>query len=384
VLDAALDGRAVTPAEAAELLDQPGRYAEMAEIAGALVHRSASHSPVPWRREVPIFLTNICELHVVQPPYGRKSTAPDAVTLDAAGLEKRLSTVSTLQAEQLTLGFGGLNARIIVPGFEHLPLLKATARWVASLSDRFSGLSRMGFSPDEIELLSVVSGRSHRYVLECLQDHGLQRLGSFHLGLFSDAARQRRSPKLLSVRQWLSIARLADAVALPLEVIQMTPMATIDTRADIQAHFQVMSGLLRQRLRVRPRLEVLFLQPETTSPEWVVAWISALRLLFADGPERVEIAPALPAVSPVFWDESIPPALEDALKQGLASGANAWGGTALLATQRFYQGQWFGLETLFDLQAAKLMALASCSDACPPTAPNPAGSSAPPPPEPRS
>jgi hypothetical protein len=165
-------------------------------------------TPTPLVLDCPVLFSNLCQLG--QAPFPSRADDPRA---DVWSVDTLIAWVEKARAAGLTQGlmvaarfWDGLQ----VPGLESVNTLKTYGRVLALLRELVGDTVPItGFSPDEVRFLSVVSGRSDRYVLDYLAGHGLNTLLGRGAGLLTEPGRRALSPRLMPVPEWWRVYELA-------------------------------------------------------------------------------------------------------------------------------------------------------------------------------
>lgn len=339
ILDAATDGRALSPVEALHLLNitKDEDLAALRQAADEVRKRQVGDA-VFYSTASSLYLTNYCELAPVLYDYPRQPGDPNGFVLTIDGIDATLERAVAQQIQQLAVSGGGYWSPLVIPGLEEPTVLKTYARLMSHLREHAPGLAVIGFSPDEIEFLCIVSNRDENYVLEMLKDLGLRVLGGNGSEILVDSVRQRISPKKASVKRWFEIVSAAKALELPVQAkLEAGPMETLQQRvahlerlrkylkSETESAFQVFGSLIPQ---MWTRLPAALMGPDSpkpqVSPEDRFKLTAVMRLFLGD---------VLPDQQ-VFWPSSGVNEAQDALQWG----ANGLGATNALADLAFLNG----------------------------------------------
>lgn len=346
ILDAATDGRALTTQEAVHLLelDNSEDLQSLRQAAFEVCGRQTA-KPLPAAFGYSLFLTNLCELEPIIYPYPKQPGETGAFILNIDEIDAVLELCQTRDNPHLTVSGGGFWPTLRIPGLEKPNVLKTYAHLLAHIREKCPTAQVSGFSPDEVDFLSVVSDHKPQYILELLKDHGLKTLESHQVGLLVNRVRKQTSPKLMTVKDWLDIAKLAAKLEISiklkseighLETLQERVQHLEAIRIFLEKHatkyaaktdFKVFQSLSPQLLEHNPN----------TREEWAGAkfsasidrfkWLAVSRLFLG------EIIP----LQQSFWQtESTDPS--DEAKAGLEWGANTLGRTDALSYSHFLLG----------------------------------------------
>lgn len=234
ILEAAWEDQPLLLAEAQHLLElsEPADLEALRETADAVRRRQAGEKDFFYRESGSLFLTNRCELRpALYPYYDQPQGAVGSVwTID--DIDARIERLRAKRCRRLYVSHGGYSPQLPIAGLAEGPPLKTLARLLRYFCDHAPELRLAGFSPDEIDFLSIISDRDPRYILEMLSDHGLTELGGQGVEILSDVVRRRISEKKASVARWLEIAAVCCRINLPLLAsIEMGPLETPRQRA---------------------------------------------------------------------------------------------------------------------------------------------------------
>ncbi len=245
-LQRTLDGHPLPAGDAARLLALTAQddLRRLQEAAHELRQRQCSNE-VPFAVQQSIILTNQCELENVLYDYARPAGARGAFTLTIDDIDERLELAAARNADQIFLTQGGFWSELTLPGLESATLLKSLGRLLEHIRERRPETPLIGFSPDEIEFLRIVSDRSPRYVMEFLKDKGLRMLGGLHTYVLDDTVRRRISPRLAPAKTWKDI--VAQAATLKLPVIAALGYGHFETSKQRIEHLEQLATLQRRQ-----------------------------------------------------------------------------------------------------------------------------------------
>lgn len=339
ILDAAEDGCPLSPAEALHLLalsrdEDLNRLRQVADV----VRQRQAAEPVGYEVGASLFLTNLCEMAPALYPYPRQLGEVGAYTLTIDDIDATLELARSRQARQLGLSGGGFCENLQIPGLDAPNLLKTWARVLSHIWEQYPELSVQGFSPDEIEFLSVVNNRDERYILELLMDHGLTTLDSYGTEVLVDSVRSRISPKKATVKRWLDIVAMAGALGLP--VLARAELGPMETLAERVRHLSVLKGFLEKHpsglLRLVPQMWRKL--PVAAIPTPGMSLLQARDRFKFSAVSRLFLGHLLPEQT-VFWL----PDREGEAQEALSWGANHFGRTDGLAYHHFLTGEAGGM-----------------------------------------
>ncbi len=196
ILDRAVEGRRLTPAEGLRLLED-AELSELGEAADAVTRRL---HPEPWRTyniDRNINYTNICVAGCRFCAFSRKAGDADAYVLDRQTLFQKIEETLALGGDQILLQ-GGLNPQLPLQWYEDL---------LRNIRAHFPQLNIHGFSPPEIFYLAKISQLPISTVLARLRDAGLGSLPGGGAEILVDRVRDLLSPGKVTAEQWLDVCR---------------------------------------------------------------------------------------------------------------------------------------------------------------------------------
>lgn len=339
LIERALEGQALSVREVRHLLDTTDAddLEHLKQAARDLAERQTK-TPLLPAFSCSLFLTNLCELQSTLYPYPKQPGQAGAYTLTIDEIDAVLEHCQRHEHPHLRLSSGGFWPALIIPGLEKPTLLKTWGNLFNHIREKSPGLVLSGFSPDEVEFLSIVSDRNPGYILEFLKDHGLTALCGYQTGLLVNSVRQKISPKLQTVKDWLKIVRLAAKLGLPSWLF--TELGHMETQQDRAEHLLGVRNFLQQEaersetpifaglapilLKNNPRTQPQWPGHKITSVRDREKWLALSRLLLGWW---------IPVQQP-FWMADASDPLDEAM-EGLTWGANTLGDTDVLAHPSF-------------------------------------------------
>jgi FO synthase subunit 2 len=197
-------------------LQEPRALQALQEAADELRHQQVGDS-VGWGVSVPIFYTNLCEMAPTLYSYPRQLGEQGAYTYTVDDFDARLEAAERQGVKRVFLT-GGLWSGLQIPGMKAAPLLQVYGQMVSYIREYSPILHIEGFSPDEIDFLHIISGRTWRYILEYLKDMGLNSLSGHGAEILVESVRQKISPKKMEVKDWFKVMALAHQLEIPATV----------------------------------------------------------------------------------------------------------------------------------------------------------------------
>ncbi len=331
ILEAAQEGKSLSAVEALHLLGlmRDEELAALREAADAVRSRQVG-DVVSYGHACSIYFTNFCEMAPALYPYPRLPGDAGGFVLSIDDIDAILERALSQGITQLALSGGGFWSALSIPGLEAPTALKAYARVLSYVRGVAPALELNGFSPDEIEFLSIVSDRSVSYVLELFQDLGLRQLGAAGIEILDDRLRYQISPKKATVQRWFEIVSVARKLNLPvLAKLEAGPLETALQRA---AHLDRLRNFLQANREESPwRFESLVPQHWTHRPDKLTHPKSPRPLVASV--DRLKLT----AVSRLFLGELLPqqqvcwmPGGSHEAQEALQWGANSLGATNAL------------------------------------------------------
>jgi 2-iminoacetate synthase ThiH len=340
LLNEVLSGRELTAAEAGFLLQlsREDDLHALRQAANTIRQRQVGDS-VFYRSGMSLYLTNCCELAPVLYHYPKVSgdTGSYIATIDY--IDEILEQARRVDVRQFYLSGGGYCSSLNIPGLEAPTVLKTYIKVFSYVKAHLPFAEISAFSPDEIDFLSIVSGKAPSYLLELFQDLGMQALGSHGSEILVDSVRQKISPKKATVKRWFEIVftacRLGLRMPAPLEV---GPLETLPQRVThlerllrfSQANFQQFGSVfLELQPRMWTELPATLSYESDTQPH--VRHTDRLKLTAV---MRLLLGEYIPHQQ-IFWQ---PTKGEREAQEALEWGANGLGSTDALSYQAFLSG----------------------------------------------
>ena len=339
ILESAQEGKALSPVEALHMLGltRDEELAALREAADAVRQRQVGEA-VAYRHAVALYLTNYCEMAPALYDYPRLPGDAGGFVCSIDNIDAILERSLSQGVTQLALSGGGFWSALIIPGLEAPTALKTYARVMTHVREHAPALEIIGFSPDEIEFLSIVSNRSVGYVLALLQDLGLCQLGGAGIEILADPVRHQISPKKATVKRWFEVVSAAKKLNLPVQAkLEAGPL---DTALQRVAHLEQLRNYLQAEQKQSVwRFETLVPQLWTHRPDKLVHPKSPRPLVSSE--DRLKLT----AVSRLFLGEWLPdqqvcwmPGGAHEAQEALQWGANTLGGTHALSYVNFLAG----------------------------------------------
>jgi cyclic dehypoxanthinyl futalosine synthase len=311
-------------------INDPSALTAMAQAAGA-VAQTLHGGTLSYQNDMALLFTNRCEMCPTLWAYPKTPEDPGGFVLTVDTLMERLETARQAPVSQLLLT-GGMDSTLRIPGLEAPATLKQYGKLVAFVHEHLPQARILGFSPDEIDFLQVVSDRSAAYILAYFKDMGMGALGGHGADLLVDPLRLALSPKKMRVRDWWNI--MAEAVRQELAVTLSMTVGHGEQPAHRVDHLLQLRDFLHQNpeavLSITP---FIAWNPQAPWPpparkERLHA-LSLMRLALGLTPTPLE---------PYWTAAPLKETLEE-VQECLQSGATTVGGLASAMLARFLAGQ---------------------------------------------
>ena len=196
ILDAVVDGRRLSNADALRLLESHD-LAAIGRAADAVTRRL---HPEPWRTyniDRNINYTNVCSAVCDFCAFYRGPKHPEGYILDRDVLMAKIAEMVEVGGDQILLQ-GGMHPRLDLGWYEEL---------LRDIKARFPQVNVHGFSPPEIHHLTKVSKRPLREVLERLARAGLGSLPGGGGEILVDRVRAAMTRGKAMTDDWLEVSR---------------------------------------------------------------------------------------------------------------------------------------------------------------------------------
>jgi FO synthase subunit 2 len=158
--------------------------------------------------------TNICESNCLFCGFRRNENDPEAYIINIDDLYEKLKTATRKGALEVCFQ-GGLYSKLQIPGLKAKNLLDLYAKLLLWVKDNFPKVITHSYSPEEIDFLSTITGKSVKYILESLKDHGLDTMPGTAAEILVDDIRKKICAKKLNTIQWSNIIKQAHLLEIP-------------------------------------------------------------------------------------------------------------------------------------------------------------------------
>jgi 2-iminoacetate synthase ThiH len=272
-------------------------------------------------KDFSLIFTNVCEMNPSIFPYAHTEGSEFAFILNREAFDQEIEGCLHHQGARLFIT-GGMHSGLRLPGLEAPTLLKTYLKMVGYLREAMPLVQIEGFSPDEVEFLSVLSERTTQYVLEALQDAGLDTISGVGADILKDTIRFKISPKKVKVKDWFRI--LSEGYHLGMTQTASISYGHFETPLDRLAHLKLLRDFVQKHpgafqalmllpvhhpLKENSSSENYLKSPSSKSSEgtpWTVASIlqDQLRMLAAC---RMMLGPLIPRMGLNYFHPSLMP-----------------------------------------------------------------------------
>jgi cyclic dehypoxanthinyl futalosine synthase len=231
ILEKALDGRRISPAEALELYNS-GDLLKIIAAAREIRSRKADPSVVTYTMFRIVNYTTLCDVNCAFCSYHQPIGSPSGTVLSADAVVRKMQAASAAGAHQLFLQ-GGVNPGI---SFDYYPdvLRKVKETLGPSIHIR-------AFSPAELLGMERQTGMPLRAVLQTLKNAGMDSVPGAGAEILSDRVRSILSPKKGSVADWIRVMGTCHEEGLP--GTANIVFGSLETREEIIEHLRIVREL---------------------------------------------------------------------------------------------------------------------------------------------
>jgi len=209
ILDRAVAGNSITPAEGYLLLTEPYPQTWLQQAADEL-RRTLVGEPVSYVVNRNVNFTNICEQHCGFCAFRRDGGQPGSFWLTMAQVTAKVREAVTQGATEICLQ-GGLNPHAQRQG----STLAYYRELVTAIKTTAPGIHLHAFSPQEIQFISRQDGISIAHVLKSLQEAGVDSLPGTAAEVLDDQVRRVICPEKIDTATWLGIVAQAHQMGIP-------------------------------------------------------------------------------------------------------------------------------------------------------------------------
>lgn len=282
------------------------------------LNKRLNNNKVSYIHNLNVNFTNICDSYCAFCGFKRKATDQDAYILDLEDFEQKIETAKNEHRQEICLQ-GGLYSNLQIKGLKSVSLLDIYAELLAWIKTRWSNVHIHAYSPEEIDFLNHISGKSHTYILEYLKDYGLDSMPGTAAEILSDDIRAKICSKKLNTKKWLKIIKLAHQLQIPSTATIL--FGHIESNKHRAIHLNVLRELQKETNGLTEFIPLAFIPNKTNLKDKINPLTSTDRLKML-------------ALSRLYFKELIPNIQASWVKQGVDEtkeslhwGVNDIGGT---------------------------------------------------------
>jgi 5-amino-6-(D-ribitylamino)uracil---L-tyrosine 4-hydroxyphenyl transferase len=211
ILDRALSGDDIFPAEGVELLQQtaPEAIALIRDTADKLRHQQAGDT-VTYVINRNINFTNICEQHCSFCAFRRDAGEAGSYWLEWGQILEKATDAVQRGATEICMQ-GGLHPTAKIDGKS----LSYYLYLVKTIKAEFPQLHLHAFSPQEVQFIAREDGLSYATVIAALRDAGVGSMPGTAAEVLDDDVRRILCPEKINTATWLEIVSTAHKLGLP-------------------------------------------------------------------------------------------------------------------------------------------------------------------------
>lgn len=203
ILQKAIDGARLTPAEGLELLKNAS-WTSVVEAADKVRHARLPGNRVGYTAFRIVNYTNVCEVTCSFCSFCRPERSPEAYVLSLDEIRQKTIEAKAKGADQIFLQ-GGVN--------KDIPLSYYTD--VLKMLTQEMGVKVRGFSPVELVRIAEFNSISLDELLDIFKDAGLGSVPGAGAEILSDRMRAMLSPRKLPAKQWCDTLAACHRKGLP-------------------------------------------------------------------------------------------------------------------------------------------------------------------------
>ncbi|MEM7062021.1 MAG: 7,8-didemethyl-8-hydroxy-5-deazariboflavin synthase subunit CofH [Cyanobacteria bacterium P01_B01_bin.77] len=211
ILDRALDGQDISPADGVTLLRQASSNAiEAIRATADRLRQQQVGDTVTYIVNRNINYTNICEQHCSFCAFRRDQGQPGAYWLSWENILEKATAAVAQGATEICMQ-GGLNPTAKVNGRS----LAYYQKLVATIKDTFPRLHIHAFSPQEVQFIAREDSLDFATVIRELAQAGVGSLPGTAAEVLDDQVRRVICPEKINAATWLEIVAQAHQVGMP-------------------------------------------------------------------------------------------------------------------------------------------------------------------------
>ncbi len=310
--------RAVNPeyflsAKEAEILFSAKSKEELSALkqTADAVRKEISGDEVSYIVNLNANFTNICESMCYFCAFRKSENDSDSYVLDVDEFDQTLHDAVKKGITEVCFQ-GGLYTKLRFKGINSKSLLDTYGKLLLRVKETYPQIHIHAYSPEEIEFLSVMSGKDARYILEYLKDCGLDSMPGTAAEILSDDIRALICPKKIKTKKWVEIISLAHRLNIPSTATIM--YGHFETDFHKAKHLEILRNIQRETGGFTEFVPLPFVADKTLISKQIVPLTPQDRLKML-------------AVARIFFKNLIPNIQASWVKQGDAETAEAldWG-----------------------------------------------------------
>ena len=279
--------------------------------AADIIRRNIAGDTVSYIVNLNVNFTNICEAICLFCGFRRLESDPETYIINLDEFEERLYNAAKNEVTEVCFQ-GGLHSKLQIHGLKSKNILDMYAELLVWVKNRHPKIHIHAYSPEEIDFLSILSGKSPAYILEYLKDSGLDSMPGTAAEILVDEVRSKICSKKLNTKKWVEIIELAHKLNIPSTSTIM--YGHIETNYHRAKHLEVLRNIQDKTGGFTEFIPLPFIANKTLLRDKVTPLTSTDRLKML-------------AISRLFFKESIPNIQASWVKQGLEETAESlnWG-----------------------------------------------------------
>jgi FO synthase subunit 2 len=255
--------------------------------------------------------TNICESVCLFCGFRRSEADSDSYIINLDDFEERLYNASKNGALEVCLQ-GGLHSKLKIQGLKSKNLVDMYAELLIWIKEKYPNIHIHAYSPEEIEFLSILSGKPIKYILEYFKDSGLDSMPGTAAEILADEVRSQICSKKLNTKKWIEIITLAHNLNIPTTATIM--YGHVESNYHRAKHLEILRNMQNNTGGFTEFIPLPFISNKTLLNNKVTPLTSVDRLKML-------------AIARLFFKEAIPNIQASWVKQGIEETAESleWG-----------------------------------------------------------
>lgn len=309
----------LTVKDAATLFSvQTDKELEIIQTAADDLRKKLTGDVVSYTINQNVNFTNICDCSCLFCGFRRSEGDPDAYILDLDELEDKLKMATHKGAMEVCFQ-GGLYSKLQIPGLKYKNMIDQYAKLLEWVKDRFPKIITHSYSPEEIDFISELCGKTSLYTLEYLKDHGLDTMPGTAAEILVDEVRKKVCPKKLKTARWVEIIKQAHSINIPTTATIM--YGHFETNEHLAEHLNILRNLQKETHGLTEFIPLPLVATKTSLAKQVkpLTGIDRLKLLAIS---RLFLADLIPNIQASWVKQGM-----EETKESLSWGVNDVGGT---------------------------------------------------------